>query len=102
MNWWSKWKRYVGYNLCDRAQIGQQDPGPVSNSRLFTGICHNNYYTELVFSIDLPTQDVETGILKNHLMKEADYHSLHESAWEKLTDWYGLEKNSKQIKRYVD
>ena len=61
MNWWSKWKRYV--ITYDRAQIGQQDPGPVSNSRLFTGICHSNNYTELVFSIDLPTQDVETGIL---------------------------------------
>ena len=42
-----------------------------------------------------------TGILRDHLMEELDYFLLPESAWSKLTSWYGLLEQSMVIARKV-
>ena len=45
---------------------------------------------------------VETGRqLRDHLMEKLDYFLIPESAWNMLTSWYGLARNSEIIARKV-
>lgn len=82
VRWMKQWKKYVGYDQWDQSFMGQESasPGPMDNSNLFK-------------------ENAET--LKEHLMEELDYYLLPESAWEKLSSWYGISQGSHPVPRKV-
>jgi hypothetical protein len=43
--------------------------------------------------------NLRSSALRDHLMEERDYFLLPETAWNKLTSWYGLEEQSTVIAR---
>ena len=45
--------------------------------------------------------DLETEVLKEHLMEELDYSLVPEKAWSHLVRYYGLSEDSKPIARRV-
>ena len=55
-----------------------------------TNLCSDN--------IDLAHRQV---VLRDNFMEELDYFLLPESAWNSLTLWYGLTRNSRAIARRV-
>ena len=95
IRWMKQWKKYVGYDLQDQSSAGEEsaNPGPLDNSRLFKG----NLYTHT--QTDRQTHTHTDGRLRDHLKDELDYYFLPESAWNKLSSWYGLSSGSKVIPR---
>ncbi|XP_036417320.1 zinc finger protein RFP-like [Colossoma macropomum] len=81
--WFKQWKKYVGFDPCDMACVGEQDlyPGPVDNSGLL--------------------QDTDSHSIKNYLIDELDYILLPTEGWYKLIRWYGLAEGQKPIARKV-
>ena len=51
--------------------------------------------------IILDNNSDKSGTLRGHLMEELDYSLLPETAWNKLTSWYGLLEQSAVIARKV-
>ncbi|KAM9326758.1 ubiquitin carboxyl-terminal hydrolase 4 [Gastrophryne carolinensis] len=81
--WFKQWKKYVGFDSWDVYNVGDssQFPGPVDNSGLFS--------------------DVDSQVLKEHLIDELDYVLVPTEAWDKLMHWYGCASGQQPIIRKV-
>lgn len=70
--WFKQWKKYVGFEDCDKTYKGEHDayPGPIDNSAL--------------------QREVEGVLqLKDHLVKDLDYCLLPNEGWQFLVQNYG-------------
>ncbi|CAI8050693.1 Ubiquitin carboxyl-terminal hydrolase 4 [Geodia barretti] len=83
VSWMKKWKKYTGYDKWDQSGKWKSEnfPGLVVTSSLFV--------------------DLDTGVLKEHLMEELDYSLVPEKAWRHLVWRYGLSDGSRPIARRV-
>lgn len=81
--WFNQWKRYVGYDIWEASNVGEQTthPGPIDNSPLL--------------------KEDNSGDLKLHLVDDLDYLLLPQEAWEKMVAWYGLMPGQAPLERKV-
>ncbi|GIY57194.1 ubiquitin carboxyl-terminal hydrolase 15 [Caerostris darwini] len=81
--WFKQWKKYVGYDSWETANIGDRatHPGPIDNSPLL--------------------REDGSGEIKDHLIDELDYVLLPQEAWDLLVKWYGLVEGQQPIVRQV-
>ncbi|XP_051873896.1 ubiquitin carboxyl-terminal hydrolase 4 isoform X2 [Pristis pectinata] len=81
--WFKQWKKYVGFDNWDMYNVGERGmfPGPIDNSGLFA--------------------EVESQVLKEHLIDELDYVLVPTEAWNKLVDWYACIEGQEPIVRKV-
>ncbi|XP_076440276.1 uncharacterized protein LOC143279875 isoform X2 [Babylonia areolata] len=91
INWFKRWKEYVGYDAWDTVNTGNvsSHPGPIDNSVLFKDRTEED------------VNDTGSSQLKELLVDELDYVLVPEQAWIMLVNMYGLVPNQKPIKRYV-
>ncbi|XP_041047706.1 ubiquitin carboxyl-terminal hydrolase 4 isoform X2 [Carcharodon carcharias] len=81
--WFKQWKKYVGFDNWDMYNVGERGmfPGPIDNSGLFA--------------------EVESQVLKEHLIDELDYVLVPIEAWNKLVNWYACVVGQEPIVRKV-
>ncbi|XP_067854552.1 ubiquitin carboxyl-terminal hydrolase 4 isoform X1 [Heptranchias perlo] len=81
--WFKQWKKYVGFDSWDMYNVGERGmfPGPIDNSGLFA--------------------EVESQVLKEHLIDELDYVLVPIDAWNKLVNWYACVEGQEPIVRKV-
>ncbi|XP_078066018.1 ubiquitin carboxyl-terminal hydrolase 4 isoform X3 [Mustelus asterias] len=81
--WFKQWKKYVGFDSWDMYNVGERGmfPGPIDNSGLFA--------------------EVESQVLKEHLIDELDYVLVPAEAWNKLVNWYACVVGQEPIVRKV-
>ncbi|XP_067908180.1 ubiquitin carboxyl-terminal hydrolase 4 isoform X2 [Heterodontus francisci] len=81
--WFKQWKKYVGFDSWDMYNVGERGmfPGPIDNSGLFA--------------------EVESQVLKEHLIDELDYVLVPTEAWNKLVNWYACVVGQEPIVRKV-
>ncbi|XP_078399300.1 ubiquitin carboxyl-terminal hydrolase 4 isoform X1 [Cetorhinus maximus] len=81
--WFKQWKKYVGFDNWDMYNVGERGmfPGPIDNSGLFA--------------------EVESQVLKEHLIDELDYVLVPTEAWNKLVNWYACVVGQEPIVRKV-
>ncbi|XP_062923797.1 ubiquitin carboxyl-terminal hydrolase 4 isoform X1 [Mobula hypostoma] len=81
--WFKQWKKYVGFDNWDTYNVGERGmfPGPIDNSGLFA--------------------EVESQVLKEHLIDELDYVLVPTEAWNKFVTWYGCIEGQEPIVRKV-
>ena len=80
IGWYKQWKRYVGYDNCDKSNAGDEEinPGPIDNTSL-----------------------LNQGKLRRDQIDEKHYKLVPEEAWNKLLSWYGISRDSIGIRRQV-
>ena len=61
----SAWKKYVGYNNCDKLNVDVNSPGHVNNSDL-----------------------LEERVLAKMLVEELDYKLVTKECWKLILEWY--------------
>ncbi|XP_078270332.1 ubiquitin carboxyl-terminal hydrolase 4 isoform X1 [Rhinoraja longicauda] len=81
--WFKQWKKYVGFDNWDMYNVGERGmfPGPIDNSGLF--------------------EEVDSQVLKEHLIDELDYVLVPTEAWNKLVSWYACIEGQEPIVRKV-
>ena len=81
IRWFKQWKRYVGYDDCDKSHAGDEaiKPGPIDNTPLLD--CN--------------------GKLRTHQVDGIDYKLVPALAWDKFLFWYGTIGESVEINRLV-
>ena len=80
IEWFRRWKRYVGYDNCNMSNAGLVlcKPGPIDNTSL-----------------------LDEGKLRRDQVDEIDYTLVPEEVWYQLVSWYGIGRDSIGIRRQV-
>ena len=80
IEWFRRWKRYVGYDNCNMSNAGLVlcKPGPIDNTSL-----------------------LDQGKLRRDQVDEIDYTLVPEEVWYQLVSWYGIGRDSIGIRRQV-